>query len=460
MKEVKLLAVDVGTQSVKGSVINQHLAVLQRRKIPYQYETLEGGKVQIDITVIWRAFEQLLEELDTEGIIGISFSTLCPSLVMMDAVSGEALHPMILHLDRRSGLQTRRIAESFGTEPFRAITGNPPIPGGISVTSMLWLKDHIEAAGREDIVFGHGVSYFMKQLTGEFSIDPSNASFTGLYETVAYGDWNGELLEFTGIARNQLPKVIDSYASAGRVTPSAAGRLGLPAGIPVIIGANDTTCSLVGAGAVEPGMMLNTSGTVELIALCSDKPVIGSNHLLRTHALRDRWILMRTLGAGGASVEWFRQQFCREISREQFCREISREEFYRDIYDPVLQSHHESVVFAPYLTGDRQSLDERTASFTNITLSSTREDFLYAIAVNNIRYQISIMKEWEQVIPLSKELYHVGGGSSTAYTNLKQRMLPEYTFIESGETAEIGAAVIGFETLGFRLNTCDAGIMK
>lgn len=443
MKEEKLLlAVDVGTQSIKGSIIDYELNVIQRAKVPYRYETLEGGQAQIDILVIWKSFETLISQLNTDHIIGISFSTLCPSLVLMDKGTGDALHPMILHLDRRSGKQSQRIIKEFGLESFKIITGNPPIPGGISLTSILWLKEHVAAAQKDTVVFGHAVSYFMKKLTDQFLIDPSNASFTGLYETVDYGAWSSELMDYSGIQENNLPKIVDSYSTAGYLTAWASKRLGLKAGLPVIIGANDTTCSMVGVGAVQPGMLLNTSGTVEIIAACSDKPLIGENHLLRTHAMRDRWILMRTLGAGGASIEWFRQQFYREVSQEYF---------YKNIYEPLLKEHEESVLFEPFLTGDRQSLERKTASFKHINLSSTRDDFLYSIAINNIRYQISIMKEWEKELPLSDTLFHVGGGSSAAYTNLKQRMLPDYTFVESGESAEIGAAIIGFETLGITI---------
>ena len=94
--------------------------------------------------------------------------------------------------------------------------GNLPIPGGISVTSLLWLRDHETAIyDRRDVIFGHVVTFFMKRLTGGFFIDPSNASFTGLYNTVAYTDWDDDLLQVTQIDKQKLPDVLMSTTMAG-----------------------------------------------------------------------------------------------------------------------------------------------------------------------------------------------------------------------------------------------------
>ncbi len=124
----------------------------------------------------------------------ISLSTLCPSLLPLDA-DGDPLYPVILHLDRRSYRQAVWALERIGEEKFLRSAGNLPIPGGISLTSLLWIRDHEPSIyGRKDVTFGHVVTFFMKRLTERFVIDPSNASFTGLYNTVAYTDWDDGLL--------------------------------------------------------------------------------------------------------------------------------------------------------------------------------------------------------------------------------------------------------------------------
>ena len=440
---MNLLAVDVGTQSLKVSVYNNSLECLERYKSPYQPMTHSGNCVEIDAEVFWNAFKSVCKQLVTKEFSGIVFSTLCPSLLLMDA-NGKPLSPVILHLDRRSQKESAWIVEKIGLEHFRSIAGNLPIPGGISVTSMLWIKDHFGGPIPEGAVFGHVVTFFMKRLTGEFFMDPSNASFTGLYETIKYSDWSPELLEKTGIKRSQLPKMLDSLSIAGPLTQAAAAETGLAKGIPVVIGANDTTCAVAGADIREPGMLLNTAGTVELLVLCTDKPTAGPNHLLRTHAYRNRWLMMRTLGAGGASVEWFRNTFCKDLSYEDFYNK----------YLPVVLAKDEgrNVRFDPYLTGDRHRLDPLKGAFTNITLDNNRDDFLYALVHDNVAFLFSVLPEWEKGTYVQKRIFHVGGGAGEAYTNLKRRFLKDYEIIGIGETAERGAALIGFEALGIRVD--------
>ncbi len=439
MSRKKILAVDIGTQSLKASVIDDNLITMERSKIAYNPVTHSGNCVEIDIHILWKAFLGACENLKNRDIEGITFSTLCPSLLLMDE-NGYPLSPVLLHLDRRSQKQSDWIIENIGLVKFRSITGNPPISGGISVTSMLWIKENCNEGLPEKSVFGHVITYFMKKLTGKFLIDPSNASFTGLYETLEYSNWSSELLEKTGIDRKHLPDLLDSASVAGFLDQEMAKKTGFKIGTPVVIGANDTTCAVAGAGVDEAGMLLNTTGTVEILAMCSDKPVTGENHLIRTHAYRDRWLLMRTLGAGGASMEWFRKNFCRDLSREYF---------YNEYLPSVLEKNNCSgLVFEPYLTGDRHRLEKLTASFKNITLDSTREDFFHALVLGNVSYIMGILDEWKNICELDETIFHVGGGAGNAYTEYKQRIMKDFKFVNIGETAEKGAAVIGFKALG------------
>ncbi len=434
-----VLAVDIGTQSLKASVINEALEVLERHTSSYQPRTYSGSCVEIDAEVLWNAFLLCCSRIVYRDVVGIVFSSLCPSLLLM-AENGEALTPIILHLDRRSEKQSSWIVKTIGLEKFRSITGNPPIAGGMSVTSMLWIKENCGGTLPPGAVFGHAVTFFIKRLTGDFFMDPSHASFTGLYETLRYADWSEKLLGLTGITRNQLPSLRDSISIVGEISSTAAQRTGLAKGAAVIIGANDTTCAVAGAGIREPGMLLNTAGTVEILTLCTDTPTISDSYLIRTHAYRNRWLLMRTLGAGGASVEWFRRNFCKEMSNE---------EFYGIYYPRVLSRNGpSSVVFEPYLTGDRHRLEAMQASFSHITLDTGRGDFLYSLVYHNIQFLLQVLPEWEQLHDVTKRIYVVGGGAGDAYTNLKRRMLPSYEFLQSGETAEKGAAMIGFEAMG------------
>ncbi|HIJ56530.1 MAG TPA: hypothetical protein HPQ03_10440 [Deltaproteobacteria bacterium] len=435
-----ILAVDVGTQSVRACIVNRNLDIIDNAKVSYFPIVKSKTMVEIEAETLWDAFVQACSRLkDVRKIEGISFSTLCPSLLPMDA-DGNALFPIILHMDRRSYRQARWALKQVGEEKFLNIAGNLPFPGGISLTSLLWIRDHNpDIYHRNDVVFGHAVSFFMKRLTGKFTIDPSNASFTGLYDTVGYGDWHEELLSEMGVARDKLPTVVLSETVVGEIDETVSRLTGLPKGIPVVIGANDTTCATVGIGVTEPGMLMNTSGTTEILVLCLDRPVVDKDHLLRTHAYQNRWLAMRMVGAGGGSLEWFRRTFCRDLSHQKF---------YEEYLSDILSSDKvPEAGFRPFLTGDRHRIRQKTGAFTKLTLNTTREDLLLAMAHGIVSFQAEILKEWKKHTSISKKIFHVGGGASEAYTRFKQRHLEEYELIPSGETAVKGSAILGFNAI-------------
>lgn len=435
-----ILAIDVGTQSLRACVIDPELSVLERQQVSYTPQVISRDKVEIDAEILWDALVQACNKLKFKDRVKvITFSTLCPSLLPMD-VNGNPLRPIILHLDRRSYKQAQWALQKAGEEKFLNIAGNLPIPGGISATSLLWVRDHEpEIYSKKDICFGHAVTFFLKRLTDRFLIDPSNASFTGLYDTVGYGDWDARLYEPLEIDREKLPEVLMSTALAGELIAEASRALGLPKNIPVNIGANDTTCATVGAGVTEAGAIMNTSGTVEILVLCLNKPIASKNHLLRTHAYPGKWLAMRTVGAGGASLEWFRNNFCKEITKETFYNE-----YLKEVLAP---NEVPEARFNPYLSGDRHRIKRKSGAFTRLTLNTNRDDLLLALAHGIISFQIESISEWKKQVQLSDEIYHVGGGASDAYTGYKQSMLQDFRFVQLGETTLPGAAKLAMIAL-------------
>jgi len=435
-----VLAVDIGTQSLKAGILDERLTLIERQQVGLSMQISDATHVEMDGEEIWTALAKACRGLThKDKVQGVVFSTLCPSLIPLDG-DGNPLHPVILHLDRRSGAEAEWALETVGKDTFLNVSGNLPVPGGISLTSLLWLKNHAPLMyERGDVCFGHVATLILKRMTGKFLIDPSNASFTGLYDTVGYRDWDERIYGPLDINLHKLPKVQHSNTIAGTVIASAAETLGIPPGLPVVTGANDTTCACVGADVVNSGDLLNTSGTVDILVLCMEKPLVSLQHLLRTHAYPGKWLAMRMVGAGGGSLEWFRQNFCKELKKEVFYSRYLKEVLENR---PPLRAS-----FRPFLSGNRHQVGEATASFNNLTLDSTREEMLLALLDGIVSFQFEALDTWRQDIALSRIIKHVGGGAKSSYTAFKQDKLPDFTMQMLGETALAGAARLAFETL-------------
>jgi sugar (pentulose or hexulose) kinase len=437
-----ILAVDIGTQSIKVGIFDRELNLLERTACDVSIKIPKAHHAEMDAEDIWSAVITACRGLKhKKRVVAMSCSSQL-AFLPMDG-SGDPLHPVILHLDRRSGKQAEWAMERVGEETFFQISGNLPVPGGISVTSLLWIKENYpEIYEREDVCFGHVCTFILKRLTGNFLIDPSNASFTGLYDTIGCSGWDKRLCGPLGIDATKLPKVQNSNTVAGELLPDAAAALGLDPYLPVAMGANDTTCATVGAGVTKNGDLLNTSGTVDILVCCLSKPLVSPDHLLRTGAFPGTWLAMRMAGAGGGSVEWFRQNFCQEMSKDIFYSE-----YLNDLLDNGPQP---TASFSPFLSGNRHRVGDSTASFDGLTLKSTREEMLLSLLHGIVSFQFEALAKWEKDVKLSDTIQHVGGGAKAGYTAFKQKMLPKHHMQMLGETTLSGAAQLAIATGALR----------
>ena len=101
-------------------------------------------------------------------------------------------------------------------------------------------------------------------------------------------------------------------APLGPVLPDILAATGLP-GRPVVgVGGHDHVCGGFAAGAVRPGVLLDSLGTAEALYLTVDRPVVGAanRHLGFWQGLVRLNRPFAYLGAGvnssGGTIEWFR----------------------------------------------------------------------------------------------------------------------------------------------------------
>jgi len=427
----RILVLDIGTSSLKAAVFDEHFDPVAKERMEYAYEA-EGHKVQIDVEKIWNALVTVTKRFQERGCFKnlelVVPCVLSPALIAMDR-EGNPLYPAIIHWDRRSVKQARTALSIIGKETFLKVAGNIPYPGGISLTSLLWLKEKEREVFRKAFLFGHLNTFLLRRLTGHWTIDPTNASITGLYDTVGGSGWCASIAQELGIPIGKLPPVFSCLEIIGRITETASRITGLPSGTPVVMGSNDTSSAALGAGLLGNGQMLNISGSSEIITISLDRPLPHEKYYLRAHPLPGKW-LMYDIIIGGFALDWF---------FEQFCREITREEFYTSYLQRVLERQGNKIRFVPYLTGDRTDLRQRTGALFGLTLSATREDCLYALVeaiVNRMKKTLVIMAEH---LPLSQTLILTGGGIK-ALSDYKRKIFRDFS-IEVKEDCSIWGCV-------------------
>ena len=145
------------------------------------------------------------------------------------------------------------------------------------------------------------------RLTGVRAQDWTEASMSFLMDATTRA-WSDDLLALAGLPRGLLPPIHDPSDVIGPLTPEAAARLGLPAGLPVLAGGGDYPVSLLGSGVMAPGMASDVTGTSTIITVLNEAPVIDPE-VSNVATVEGHWGSLTLLDAGGDAVRWARRAF-------------------------------------------------------------------------------------------------------------------------------------------------------
>jgi sugar (pentulose or hexulose) kinase len=150
-----------------------------------------------------------------------------------------------------------------------------------------------------------------------------------------------------------------------------------------------------------------------------------------------RWLSVSTQAAAGSAIDWARQNFFREMPAGKFYRLVSKLAGQIE-----LDGAHGKVCFENYLAGSRTDLEQRTASFTGLSLSTSREEMLRAVLQSLARESAARMKLLAQVNPISirRRVLLTGGVQSGMSKLLHRGWGGKWTFKEEEEATLRGVA--------------------
>ena len=442
-----ILAVDIGTTGMKMGVfqiINEALCPVRQFSQEYEvniyneglFGDIEQDKWKRAFVAGCKAMEDVTGEVDV-----ISLSGTTPGLTAMDK-NGDALYPAILMLDQRSREQAQRIIETVGMASLLEITANMPVAGGCSLASILWIKENYPDIFKKTYKFGHSNTYIARWLTGAFAIDPSSASLTALYNTVANDlTWNEDIAATFSLALDRLPEIVPAYESVGRVNESLARQLGFRKEPAVLIGGNDAVLAAYSVGIKDPGDVINVNGTCEITLVYLDRCLPSADYNIRAHVLPDRWLTLHVMNAGGKALDWF---------RELFCSELNTEEFYNGFLPKAIENwldRESGMTYVPYLMGSRYSLEPLRAQLLGLTHQTTREEILAAVVRGLCEYQKAHLDEIEKNVPLQKVIHITGGATNPALIRAKSKWMRDCEYVYDEQSSMKGAALLGLKYL-------------
>ena len=416
---MNVLAIDVGTSSVKAAVVDRDSGdpVGPAGKCPYDIRRPEADAAEIDPRELWDAIAAAVREATKHQtpVHGVGLSCLTPALVLLDE-SREVVAPIRIHQDRRATPVSRQIRDECLDE-FLHTVGNAPLPGGLSALMYKQLVSGDPAIAGRVRHYLHANSWVGLTLTGEAAFDPGNASFTGLFNTVTDSQWSPRWCEYFGVDPAWLPPVRDGRTTLGPLLPEVARSLGVPAGVPVKLGVPDSSSAAISVG-LKPGEMLHSVGTTQVLLVVTPTPAPALDRLTRRQGAGPDFVAVAHNPVGGVALDWVHDLAFREVEEGRFFDEVI----------PACVGRATPVrLDPPFLGGDRHQIDLKLASFTNVALDTTREDLLAAVLVamrDGHRAACAALG----VTPGSPTRVVLTGGGAAAV----EKLLPEY----SGATIE------------------------
>ncbi|MGB9553676.1 MAG: xylulokinase, partial [bacterium] len=308
MKKKTVLVLDVGTESVRAALVNEAGTIVALKGENLRFYSPQAGWAEQDPEEWWSASCQCIREVLSSAsaidVVAVGVSAQMHAVIPLGG-GGEVLISRVpIWCDKRSAGICVRLGQEMSQEEQIQRTANLLIPNWIG-PKVRWIKENMPDVYRRTSVFLTAKDYLNYRLTGRCYSDFSEASGTFAFSWKGK-TWDRELLLFLGIDDTKFPPIVPSSQVIGKVGESVAHFLGLPSGIPVICGAGDMLCLLLGGGMVEPGRSCDVTGTAADVSVYTPSPLL-TPRLMNLHHAIEGWISFGILDSGGGSVHWLRE---------------------------------------------------------------------------------------------------------------------------------------------------------
>ena len=312
-----VLAIDVGTQSVRALVFDPHGSLVGHGRVPIvPYGSPQPGWAEQEPDVYWRAIGDACAALWATGaveraaIAGVALTTQRATVVTTDA-DGRPLRPAMVWLDQRRAEGVPKTGGLTGLA-FRTLRVHHTVAAFQADCEANWIRANEPATWSRIRRYLFLSGWLTHRLTGRF-VD-SVAAQVGFvpfdYKRMRWarrGDWRWQAAPLDPA---WLPELVAPGRPLGELTAEAAAVVGLPAGTPVIAAAADKACEVLGSGALTPEIGSISYGTTATINTTQHR-YVEAVPLVPPYpaAVPGAWSLEVQVYRGYWLVDWFKRQF-------------------------------------------------------------------------------------------------------------------------------------------------------
>jgi len=339
-----VLGTDIGTGSVKAVAIALNGRLLGSLQEDYPSGPSTPGRNEQEPLLLFQtwltAVRTLIERMGRPPDC-ISFSSSMHGIMAVDE-KGEPLTPLITWSDLRAAGEASALRALPAGEDIYNHTGTP-IHAMSPLCKLVWLRRNEPELFQRTHRFIAIKEFIWHRLFGEFAVDQSIASATGLFD-IETKNWYGPALDYAGITPDRLSRPVPTGYLKKGCTPALADQLRITGAVSFCIGASDGCLASLGTDALSPGTAAVTIGTSGAVRLALDRPLRRWPAMPFSYILDEKiFICGGPVNNGGNTVHWLLRRFCNgETDYDKLFAEAQS-----------VAPGAEGLVFLPYLHGER-----------------------------------------------------------------------------------------------------------
>ena len=385
-----IITIELGTNAVRVVAFDLEGNEIGSMKGSYptfhvQPDASEQDPEQVFITMLYVLKNLLTEKIHPRKykVVCLCFGASMHSVLAVDK-SGVPLGNAMTWADSRGKKEGMDLNKTPLSKKIYQATGTPIHPMS-PLVKIAWMKNNEKEKFSQAAKFLSLKTYVIQQLTGEYLIDYSLASATGLMNIHTL-KWEKNSLDFAGITTNKLPELVPVFASPGKIRKEYQTSLGLSSATKLLIGSSDGCLATLGAGVWGEGkgvISIEDSGAVRVMGktVLQDKQQRCFNYILT----EGFYVSGGPTNNGGVVFDWFTTQFG-DFSKP-FDLEFSMENLISEA--AKVDPGSDGLIFLPYLLGERAPIWNPNARgmYFGINIKHEKQHFIRA-TIEGILYEI------------------------------------------------------------------------
>lgn len=447
-----ILTFDVGTTSMKCCAFDTDFNVIEKTVTEYSLQTRGEHMVEADPEIYFDGLIKsisLMKEkgVDLSDVAAIGMTTQGETTVALGR-DGKPVRNAIVWLDDRASDEAEELSREIPSDVFFRRTGMPEIGGALPLSKlkMLMREDSDRRISKVLLL----EDYLIYRLTGEYKTEHSLICSTGYYD-ILNRRLNGDFLSLAGADPYVLPEVGKCGDVAGLVTTDAARLCGIKAGTPVVLTAMDQTCSAIGAGNVEEGVVSETTGTCLTVLSTVKRPDLTKPGPLQFYTHYDDSFLALAYDPTAALlIKWLKDEFIKDTDG---CKSSPLNAYdYMSSLAEKVPAGCDGLLALPQFAGKNvpDFCPDMRGTFYGLSVNTTKGHFIRAI-MEGVAFMLRENLDClEKSGIAAREIRSLGGGSrDLLWTKIKASVTgKKLVTLENEESTSLGAAILAAKGVG------------